>query len=239
MSVQVEALRQFIGKPARDKYNRYIGYIVGITLDSAGNLNSVGIDHGGSLEEYTSAQIVIDNDKLIFIPSWMIMTGNFSKENNLVHRRFQALDELKRDSEIPSHVYEDLHREYKDALTTLEESQLTLNETLSKKIEGLDKHTKHLERFLGCLKVQHKTGEMGDDTFKLASEYLISELDNTANEKKDIQNFLDGLVVPPKVEMSITEMNNSPSPETEIKETEPQKSEGTDEPITVHLQMEK
>ena len=239
MSVQVEALRQFIGKPARDKYNRYIGYIVGVTLDSAGNLNSVGVDHGGSLEEYASEQIVIDNDKLMFIPSWMIMTGNFSKENDLVHRRFQALDELKRDSEIPSHVYEGLHREYKDALTKLEESQLTLNETLSKKIETLDNHTKHLERFLGCLKVQHKTCEMSDDTFKLASEYLISELDNTANEKKDIQNFLDGLMSHPKVDMSITEISNTPSQETAIQATEPPKSESTDEPITVHLQMEK
>lgn len=239
MNVQVEAVRRFIGKPAKDIYGRYIGYIVGITLDSTGKLNSVGVDRGGSFEEFASPQIVLDNDKLLLIPAWRILTDNFRKENSLAHRRFQALDELSKDSEIPSYVYEDLYREYKDALTKLEEAQRSLDETLTKKIEELDNHIRHLEKFLGYLKVQHKTGEMGDETFKLASEYLVSELDNAMREKKDIQSFLEGSIAPKEVKVEVSNVSNVESPEASATQIEPTKSESADKPVVVRLQMEK
>ncbi|RJX16415.1 PRC-barrel domain containing protein [Candidatus Bathyarchaeota archaeon] len=197
MSIQVEAVRRFIGKPAKDLYGRYIGYVVGITLDSEGRLHSVGVDRGGGLfEEFSRSQIMVEGDTLILIPNWKIEAENFKKEYGLTHSRFQALDELLRNNEIPEYVYEELCKEYKNSISKLEENQKNLIETLKGKIDEIDKHVKHLEKFLGHLKVQHKTGEIGDETYKIASEYLISGIEKALKEKEDIQQFLKYLETP-------------------------------------------
>ncbi|WP_309492906.1 CdvA-like protein [Candidatus Hecatella orcuttiae] len=223
MSLQYEALQRFIGKPARDTYRRYIGYVVGVTLDPDGQLHSVGVDRGGSFEEFSRAQIIVEGDTLILVPSWKIEAENFKKDNDLTQRRFRALDELLKSQEIPSHVYEELCQQYKDSLTKLEEAHKNLIESLNRKISDLEHHVKNLERFLGHLKVQHKTGELGDETYKLASDYLISVINSTINEKRDIEATLNSLTVP----------QNQEYPKLEVKE-----ERSPAEPLVVRLQTD-
>lgn len=198
MTLQYEALQRFIGKPAKDIYRRYIGYVVGITLDSNGRLNSVGIDRGGSFEEFSSNQIVIEDDSLILIPSWKMEAEKLKKEHDLTLKRFQALDELLKNHEIPEYVYNELCSQYRSSLAKLEEEHKALIESLKERVKELEAHIHHLERFLGHLKVQHKAGEISDETYRLASEYLNSVIAKTLQEKKDVESTLNLLTSPPK-----------------------------------------
>jgi len=226
MSVQVEMFRRFIGKPAKDIYGRYVGYVVGITLDAGGRLRSIGVDRGGIFEEFTRTQIMLDNETLILVPRWKVEAEKFKKEYGLTHSRFQALDELLKNGEIPEYVYKELYEEYKSSMSKLEEAQKSLIETLTKKMEELDNHAKHLEKFLGYLKVQHKTGEMSDETYKMASEQLITGIEKTLQEKEDIEKSLKSLTSPGD---ELPSMDVPPTVKP---------SDETEKPIIVHLQTD-
>jgi len=212
LTLQYEALQKFIGKPAKDIYRRYIGYVVGITLDSNGRLRSVGIDRGGSFEEFFSNQIIIEDDTLVLVPGWKLEAEKFKKEHDLTLKRFQALDELLKNHEIPDYVYDELCKQYKESLTRLEEEHKNLIDNLSNRIKELEDHIKHLERFLGHLKVQHKAGEISDETYRLASEYLTSVIAKTIEEKKDVESTLNMLTSPRK-EPEYEEAEKPPKPE--------------------------
>lgn len=197
MSIHTEALRRYIGKPAKDIYGRYIGYVIGLSLDPMGQLNSIGVDAGnGSFFEYPHNQVMIDNENLVLIPTWKAECDNYREESSLTQRRFQALDDLLKNGEIPQYVYEELCRQYKDAMSRLQEIHSDLTTRLKQRIDELDRQTKSLERFLGNIKVQHKTGELSDETFKVASEYLVFGVNSAANEKSDIVHILDKLASP-------------------------------------------
>lgn len=105
MKIQSEAVRKFVGKPSKDIYGRYVGYVIGVSFDSMGNLNSVGIDRGHyGFEEYSRSNILLDNEALVIIPKWKIETENFNKENSVTQKRFQALDDLLKDNAIPTYL---------------------------------------------------------------------------------------------------------------------------------------
>lgn len=232
MTLQYEALQKFIGKPAKDIYRRYIGYVVGITLDSNGRLNSVGVDRGGSFEEFSSNQIIIEDDTLILIPSWKLEAEKFKKQHDLTLKRFQALDELLKNNEIPEYVYNELCKQYKDSLAELEEEHKNLIDSLNRRMKALEEHIRHLERFLGHLKVQHKAGEISDETYRLASEYLTSVISKTIEEKKDVESTIQMLTAPPK-----EPQYEEPKPE-EMVETPPAVESAPaeeDEPIVVRV----
>ncbi|MHC1590244.1 MAG: CdvA-like protein [Candidatus Hecatellaceae archaeon] len=229
MTLQYEALQKFIGKPAKDIYHRYIGYVVGITLDSNGCLNSVGVDRGGSFEEFSSNQVIIEDETLVLVPNWKTEAEKFRKEHDLTLKRFQALDELLKNHEIPEYVYNELCSQYKNSLTKLEEEHKALIDGLNGRIRELENHIHHLERFLGHLKVQHKAGEISDETYKLASEYLNSVIDKTIQEKKDVENTLNLLVSPPK-----EPEYNKPEPAQEPPKPE-ELTSGQDEPLVVKV----
>jgi len=231
MGVQAEALRRFIGKPAKDIYGRYIGYVVGITLDADGRLHSIGVDRGGGLfEEFLRSQIVVEGDNLLLIPSWKIRAENFRREYSLTNSRFQALDELLKNKEIPEHVYEELYKEYKDSMVKLEETQKELAEKLTRKISEIDNHIKHLEKFLGHLKVQHKTGEINDETYKTASDYLLSGIKKALQEREDIKKSLEYVTMPEQQQFSSSTSTTTTTDLTSHEEI--------NRPIVVHLQDE-
>ena len=193
MSIQGEAFRKFVGKPVKDIYGRYIGYIVGLTLDFSGRLYSIGVDRGGRFEEFSQPQISIKDDMIIVTPRWKIEAERFRKEYQLTYSRFKALDELLKNNEIPDYVYEELCREYKESMTKLEDGQKELSLGLSERMEELDRNIRNLEKFLGYLKVQHRTGELSEEAYKIASEYILAEIEKSLREKEDLKRCLESL----------------------------------------------
>ncbi|MEM3737391.1 MAG: CdvA-like protein [Candidatus Bathyarchaeia archaeon] len=197
MSVHTEALRKYIGKPAKDTYGRYVGYVVGLSLDPMGQLNSIGVDQGevGFLE-YHSDQVMIEGENLLLIPAWKIACDKYREESSLTQKRFQALDELLKNGEIPQYVYDELYKKYKEDMSRQQETYANLVNKLKQRIADLEAQCKSLERFLGNIKVQHKTGEMSEETYKVNSENLVYGIKSAINEKKDLENALSKLAPP-------------------------------------------
>ncbi|MCX8175756.1 MAG: CdvA-like protein [Candidatus Bathyarchaeota archaeon] len=234
MSIQGEAFRKFIGKPAKDIYGRYLGYVVGLTLDLSGKLHSVGVGCGGRFEEFSQLQISIKDDNVVITPRWKIEAERFRKEFQLTYSRFRALEELLKNKEIPDYVYEELCREYKETMSKLENGQKEISLGLSERMEELDKNIRNLERFLGYLKVQRRTGELSEEAYRIASEHILSEIEKAFKEKEDVKKCLE----------SISPMEEEPAkPEPPIGEeqmylpkVQAEKKSEEQKPFTVRLQ---
>ncbi len=206
-----EAVQKIVGRPVKDIYGRYVGYVVGFSVDTTGELRSVGADQGsGEFVEYPSNRIVSDKDGLIVIPSWKVDTDSLAKETEMVRRRAQALEDLKKEGEIPSHVYDEMYKQYSGQLRSLQESYNNLGQRLRRRVEELDHQGEVLERFLANVKVQFRSGETDEATFKVASDYCLSMKSRDAKEKEDIARVLSLITAPltPEATTAIT-------PETE------------------------
>ncbi|MFQ5762409.1 MAG: CdvA-like protein [Candidatus Bathyarchaeia archaeon] len=222
MSVQAEGLQRFIGKPAKDLYGRYVGSVIGVSLDPFGEIGAVGIDEGKQgLVEHPRNQIMVGDDALIVVPDWKLEVEAFRKDNTHTMRKIEALEELNKSGEIPQYVYEELSQNYKDSMDSLQQSYVHLTEKLKSRAHELMDYAKHIERFLGNVKVQHKTGEMSDEVFKVAHDNLAFEIGSAGKEREDIVSILETLTIP--LDTLRTEHHTQSQPAVE---------QG---PVTVHL----
>ncbi|MCS7116334.1 MAG: CdvA-like protein, partial [Nitrososphaerales archaeon] len=172
-------------------------YVVGMYIDALGQLKAIGIDEGkGSFNEYSSDRILIDNDSLVIIPNWRIDVNRLKKEKHQTELRTKALEELYNSGEIPRYVYEDLHKQFDGELKQLQSSYESLMDSLRKRIVELDRQRESLEKFLGRIKVQNRTGEIDERTYKIMSDYILSLLEKNYLERRDIENILNSFSPP-------------------------------------------
>ncbi len=67
--MRAEALEKLVNRPVKDTYGRYVGFVVGFSVDTAGDLKSVGVDQGdGEFTEYSSDRVVSTADGFVVIP---------------------------------------------------------------------------------------------------------------------------------------------------------------------------
>ncbi|MDW8045498.1 MAG: CdvA-like protein [Nitrososphaerota archaeon] len=195
--MSLELVKNLMGKPVKDIYGRYVGYVVGMYIDALGQLKAIGIDEGkGSFNEYSSDRILIDNDSLVIIPNWRIDVNRLKKEKQQTELRTKALEELYNSGEIPRYVYEDLHKQFDGELKQLQSSYESLMDSLRKRIVELDRQRESLEKFLGRIKVQNRTGEIDERTYKIMSDYILSLLEKNYLERRDIENILNSFSPP-------------------------------------------
>ncbi len=91
--MRTEAIQKLVGRPVKDSFGRYAGYVVGFSVDTSGELQFVGIDQGnGDFAEYPGRRILVDRDGLVVIPAWKVEAEEFRKEFDIVTRRLRALD---------------------------------------------------------------------------------------------------------------------------------------------------
>lgn len=235
MSIQGEAFRKFIGKPAKDIYGRYLGCVIGLTLDLSGKLHSVGVDCGGRFEEFSQQQISIKDDSIVITPRWKVEAEKFRKEFQLAYSRFKALEELLKNREIPDYVYEEFYKEYKETINKFEEGQKEISLRLSERMEEVDRNIRSFERFLGYLKVQRRTGELSEEAYRIASEYILSEIEKAFREKEDVKKCLES-ISPIEEEPAKTEPLSGEESTYYLPKIQEEKKSEEQKPFTVRLQ---
>ncbi|MFH1328975.1 MAG: CdvA-like protein, partial [Candidatus Bathyarchaeota archaeon] len=115
-----------------------------------------------------------------------------------------------------------------------QDAYATLADKLNNRIDDLECQSKSLERFLGNVKVQHKTGEMNEETYSVASENLIFGINNATLEKKDVMSALDSLTSPSETSpVSEQQLTEPVIPEQQLIESVPNNEHH--EPILVHI----
>src|SRR6267143_1548024 len=137
--MRAEALEKLVNRPVKDTYGRYVGFVVGFSVDTSGELKSVGVDQGnGEFTEYPSERIISAADGFVLIPGWKVECDNLGKDIDGVRRRAKALQELSREGEIPRSLYDEMLSKYTGEATKIQDSYKSLAESMIVRVGELE-----------------------------------------------------------------------------------------------------
>ncbi len=192
-----EALEKLVDRPVKDSYGRYVGFVVGFSVDTSGELKSVGVDQGnGEFTEYPCERIVSTAEGFVLIPAWKVECDGLGKEIDGVRRRAKALQDLAREGEIPRTLFDEMMGKYSDEASKIQGSYKSLAEGMVVRIGELEGQRESLDRFLVDIKVQFRAGEIDEAAFKVASESCKSMLKRNSQETEDLSKMLKAATEP-------------------------------------------
>jgi CdvA-like protein len=195
--MRTEALEKLVDKPVKDTYGRYVGFVIGFSVDTSGELKSVGVDQGnGEFTEYPSERIVSSAEGFVMIPEWRVSCDALGKDLDGVRRRAKALQDLAREGEIPRTLYDEMMGKYSDEATKIQSSYKSLAESMVVRIGELEGQRENLDRFLVDIKVQYRAGEIDESAFKVAAESCQSMQKRNTQEMEDLSKMLKAATEP-------------------------------------------
>lgn len=200
MSADVSLLKKAIGKPVLDPYERLFGRIVGYHTDKKGKVLKIGVERSnGEILSYPHSQFLVKNGSVIFIYSWKIRSEDFIKRFNVVSRKIWALDKLYERGEISQSYYESNREQFEKSINdTMEYGKKLLKQLICKK-DKLTTQINDLEKHLVSVKMQHVTGELGENGYKSVNEALRVGLEKTTLEKSDVENVINIIKNTPQI----------------------------------------
>ena len=195
--MRAEALEKLVDRPVKDSYGRYVGFVVGFSVDTSGELKSIGVDQGnGEFTEYPSKRIVSTSDGFVVIPGWKVECDSLGKEIDGVKRRAKALQDLAREGEIPRAIYDDMMAKYSSEASKIQGSYKSLAESMVVRVGELEGQKETLERFLVDIKVQFRAGEIDEAAYKVASDSCEAMQTRNAQETEDLSRMLKTVTEP-------------------------------------------
>ena len=196
-------MERLVSKPVKDTYGRYVGFVVGFSVDTSGDLTSIGVDQGnGVFTEYPSERLVSAPDGLVVIPSWKVDCESLGKEMDGVRKRAKALQELAKEGQVPKTLFEEMMGRYGEEAERTRESYKTLGEEMLVRTQELDLQRESLERFLVNVKVQYRSGEIDESSFKLASECCQAMQEKNSQERQELGRMLKLVTEPLETQSS-------------------------------------
>jgi hypothetical protein len=184
-------MEKLVNRPVKDTYNRYVGFVVGFSVETSGELSSIGVDQGnGVFTEYPSSQLVAGPDGFVVIPSWKVDCESLGKEIEAVRKRARALQELAHEGEVSRQLFDELMAKYSEETDKIQESYKTLSEEMGVRSQELDLQREALDRFLVNVKVQFRAGEIDEPAFKVASESCLAMQKRNAQEKEELGRMM-------------------------------------------------
>jgi hypothetical protein len=195
--MRAEALEKLVDRPVKDIYGRYVGFVVGFSVDTSGELKSVGVDQGnGEFTEYPDERIVSTADGFVLIPAWKVECDSLGKDIDGVRRRAKALQDLAREGEIPRAIFDDMMAKYSDEASKIQGSYKSLAEAMVVRVGELEGQREALDRFLVDIKVQFRAGEIDEAAYKVASESCQSMQRRNSQEMEDLTRMLKAATEP-------------------------------------------
>ncbi|OLD03896.1 hypothetical protein AUG19_00680 [archaeon 13_1_20CM_2_54_9] len=194
MTITLDQVRRFLGRPLQDPYGRAYGKVVGISANLRDEIIAVGVEVGnGEFVQCPGDRLSISTDSLVLLPAWKQEADDFRKEFEIVTRRLKALDELFSVGDIQRDVYEDLRKQHEDAINQLKAKRAEILETLSQRTGTLTTQLRQLQTHLAGNKMLHASGEFDDLSYKAASEAIDTGLVRAMAEKKEVDTIFSYL----------------------------------------------
>jgi len=195
--MRAEALEKLVDRPVRDTYGRYVGFVVGFSVDTSGDLKSVGVDQGnGEFTEYPSERIVTTAEGFVLIPAWKVECDGLGKDIDGVRRRAKALQELAKEGEIPRTLFDEMMAKYSEEAQKIQGHYKSLAEGMVVRIGELEGQRESLDRFLVDIKVQYRAGEIDEAAYKVAVECCQAMQKRNSKEMEDLGKMLKAATEP-------------------------------------------
>jgi len=178
----------YIGKPVEDEYGRQVGRIASFSVAPNGRINGVFVEHGdGEFFRYSSNQLKTDDNGVVLLSRMKLRVRALCDEIPLIWRKDQALSELLEKKKIPSEMFNDLHKNFENALNQMRSDGKTTLENVNRHVAKCAQQVKELQSATVYLELEREIGKIDEKTYQTATEMIQGGLKWTNAEKSDLE----------------------------------------------------
>jgi hypothetical protein len=181
----------FLGKSVEDLYGRHVGVVVGFSLKTNGDVDSLGVDGGsGYFTELKSGRLLFNEQALVVVPTWKADVARVTGEVGVLRRRISALHALAKDpntdGQISSAQYGQLRTQYETRVAKIQESSEKIVVEIKSRMDELDQQDDSLAAFLVNVNIQFRSGEISEESFREISDRCVTMKARNAKERDDL-----------------------------------------------------
>src|ERR671922_2051607 len=194
--------KNLLGHIVVDTYGRTLGRIIGIERNAFGEMESVQVEaQGGQIVIAKARQLALTPRSITLSPDWKLELEDFISELTLLRKRITALESLKETKEIDSEIYGELVESQRVGYLDKVKAAEALAASMKSRLSEVTGHISSLTRYLVNAKLDHKSGELDDESLKLAQGSIEPTLRPLIAEKTDLAGSLKALeqVLPSRV----------------------------------------
>jgi CdvA-like coiled-coil domain len=196
--------KALLGHPVFDTYGRSLGKVIGIERNAFGELESVQVEAaGGQIAIAKARQIALTPKNITLTPEWKLESEEVISELSTLRRRISALESLKDTKEIDNEIYSELVDSQRTGYLEKVKNAETLASSMKRRLSEVTDNISSLTRYLVNAKLDHKSGELDDESLKLAQGSIEPTLRPLMAEKIDLSNSLKTLeqILPSRVSL--------------------------------------
>ena len=194
--------KALLGHSVIDTYGRTLGRVIGIERNAFGELESVQVEAaGGQIAIAKARQIALTPKNITLTPEWKLESEDIISELSLLRKRISALESLKETKEIDSEIYVELVDSQKAGYLEKVKTAEALAASMKRRLSEVTDNISSLTRYLVNAKLDHKSGDLDDESLKIAQGSIEPTLHPLIAEKADLSVSLKTLeqILPPRV----------------------------------------
>jgi len=195
LTVTVEEIGKYLGKPLDDAMGRPVGKMVGITADIKDQVTAIQVaENDGEVVQYPINFVKVIEAGPILLQIWRVETEDLRREYDIIKRRSQALDLLLKDGDIDQLEYKQLRESYEDLNKKISEKRDTLLDALKRLESKLEQQIRDLQTALTNNKMLYTSSEIDEQTYRAVTESIRSVLEISRKERKDVDGTREFLL---------------------------------------------
>jgi hypothetical protein len=197
--------RALLGRSVIDVYGRSLGRVIGLERNPFGELEGVQVEApGGQIVSAKARQLALTPKSITLTPDWKLESEEFISELSLLRKRISALESLKETKEIDGEIYAELVDSQKAGYVEKVRAAEELAASMKRRFGELSGNIASLTKYLVNAKLDHKSGELDDESLKLAQGSIEPTLRPLMAERTDLAGSLKSLeqILPTKVSLS-------------------------------------
>jgi len=194
--------KALLGNSVIDTYGRSLGRVIGIERNAFGELESIQVEAaGGQIAVAKARQIALTPKSITLTPEWKLESEDIISELSLLRKRISALESLKETKEIDNEIYVELVDSQKAGYLEKVKTAEALAASMKRRLSEVADNISSLTRYLVNAKLDHKSGDLDDESLKIAQGSIEPTLHPLIAEKADLSVSLKTLeqILPSRV----------------------------------------
>ena len=179
--------KALLGRSVNDVYGRLLGRVIGIERNPFGEMEGVQVEAtGGIILTAKARQMALTPKTITISPEWKLESEDIISELTLLRKRVGALESLKDSREIDGEIYSELLESQKTGYLDKVKLATALVDTMRIRLSQITGQITSLTRYLINAKLDHKSGELDEDSLKLAQGSIEPSLRPLIAERNDL-----------------------------------------------------
>jgi chromosome segregation ATPase len=184
-----------IGESVKDSSGKELGKLLGVISDVKGHISSVTVELAqGDFVNIPCNRLTMKNNSPMILQDWIVEAEEISKELDLLRRRDRALIELRASGDIDELTYERFKDQYGQAKDDLLKRSETVIDKLAERVKQLDDQIKTVQSLIANNKMQYTSGEINENVYCIANEFIQSALKRFNLERDEILGKINVLI---------------------------------------------